>query len=452
MFLSYQKDRIIAGGYAGLTTETQSLAEKTTASLTFGLMADLSDTFARLATALGLGILVGLQRERAESRLAGIRTFPLVTLCGCVSALLAQAFGGWVLGAGFLAIGGMVLMGMRVEMRQKAPDPGLTTEAALLLMFALGAYTMAGQRMVAIALGGTIAVLLQFKGQLHGWAAKLGDEDLKAIMKFVLIALVILPALPNRSYGPFSAFNPRQIWWMVVLIVGISLAGYIFYKFLSKGAGMILAGFLGGLISSTATTVSYSRRARRLPETSPVAAVVIVVASAIVFARLLLVVAIVSPPFLRDAAPPLLIMLGICGLLVVLAWFRERSHTTEIALQENPAELKAALLFGLLYAVVLLIVEASRKKFGNQGLYVVAGLSGLTDVDAITLSTVNLVSGGKVDPETGWKVILVATMSNLLFKGIAVGVLGSRKLLVRVLLMFSVAFIAGAALIFMWPL
>jgi uncharacterized membrane protein (DUF4010 family) len=414
-------------------------------------MLDMSDVFARLGIALGLGILVGLQRERAASRLAGIRTFPLVTLCGCVAALLAQVFGGWVLGAGFLVVGGMVLMGMWVEVREQTSDIGLTTEAALVLMFALGAYTMSGPRMVAIALGGTVAVLLQFKVQMHGWAATLGDEDLKAIMKFVLIALVILPALPDRSYGPFTAFNPRQIWWMVVLIVGISLAGYILYKFVSKGAGMMLAGLLGGLISSTATTVSYSRRARQAPETSPVAAIVIVVASAIVFARLLLVIGIVSPRFFGQAAPPLLVMLGVCGLLVAVAWLRQRGQAIAVDHQENPGELKAALLFGLMYAVVLFIVQASQKKFGNSGLFVVAGLSGLTDVDAITLSTVNLVSGGKVDPSTGWKVILLATMSNLLFKGIAVGVLGSKRLLVRVAMMFSVAFIAGAALIFLWP-
>ncbi len=413
-------------------------------------MADLSETFAQLGIALALGILVGLQRERTEARLAGIRTFPLVTLCGCVSALLAQIFGGWILAAGFLALGGLVLMGMRVEMRQREADPGLTTEAALLLMFSLGAYTIVGSRMVAIALGGIVAVLLQFKGQLHGWAAKLGDNDLKAIMKFVLVALVILPALPDRSFGPYTAFNPRQIWWMVVLIVGISLAGYIFYKFLSKGAGTILAGILGGLISSTATTVSYARRAREAPQTSPVAAIVIVVASAIVYARLLLIIAVVSPNFLKSAAPPLLAMLAVCGALVLLAWYRQRADRTETALQENPAELKAALLFGLLYAVVLLIVEASQKRFGNQGLYIIAGLSGLTDVDAITLSTVGLVDRGQVDPATAWKVILLATLSNLLFKGVAVGVLGPRRLLMRVLTMFSVALAAGAALIFLW--
>ncbi len=413
-------------------------------------MTDLSETFAQLGIALALGVLVGLQRERTEARLAGIRTFPLVTLCGCVSALLAQIFGGWILAAGFLALGGLVLMGMRVELRQKPVDPGLTTEAALLLMFSIGAYTIVGSRMVAIALGGTVAVLLQFKGQLHGWAEKLGDNDLKAIMKFVMIALVILPALPDRSFGPYTAFNPRQIWWMVVLIVGISLAGYIFYKFLSKGAGTILAGVLGGLISSTATAVSYARRARETPETSPVAAIVIVVASAIVYARLVFIIAVVSPQFLKSAAPPLLAMLLVCGALVLLAWYRQRPDRIETALQENPAELKAALLFGLMYAVVLLIVEASQKRFGNQGLYIIAGLSGLTDVDAITLSTVGLVGRGEVDPTTGWKVILLASMSNLLFKGVAVGVLGPRRLLMRVLTMFSVAILAGAALIFFW--
>jgi uncharacterized membrane protein (DUF4010 family) len=413
---------------------------------------DFSGTFAQLGIALGLGILVGLQRERAAARLAGIRTFPLVTLCGSLSALLAQTFGGWVLAAGFLAMGGTVLMGMRAELRTREHDPGLTTEVAILLMFALGAYVVVGERVVAIALGGIAAVLLQFKGQLHGWAGKLGDQDLQAIMKFVLIALVILPALPDRNMGPYSVLNPRQIWWMVVLIVGISLAGYIAYKFMSRGAGLVLAGLLGGLISSTATTVTYSRRARNSPETSAVSALVITVASATVFVRLLLIIAVASPAFLRHAAPPLALMLVIFVVTAGTAWWRQRSQSSpEVTLEQNPAELKVALLFGLLYAGVLFVVAAAKEKFGSAGLYVLAGISGLTDVDAITLSSVQLVNSSQLDPDTAWRVILLATLSNLVFKGGAVATLGSRPLFMRVLVIFSVALAAGIAALLAWP-
>jgi uncharacterized membrane protein (DUF4010 family) len=213
---------------------------------------ELTVLFQQLGIALGLGLLVGLQRERAASRLAGVRTFPLVTILGTVSALLGQAFGGWILAAGFLALAGTIFANKEIESREGPADPGLTTEVALLLMFGVGAYLVSGHREAAIAIGGGVAVLLQFKGELHGIVAKLGDNDLKAIMQFALLSLVILPILPNRVYGPFSVLNPRQIWWMVVLIVGISLVGYILYKFSGTGTGVVVNGLLGGVISSTA--------------------------------------------------------------------------------------------------------------------------------------------------------------------------------------------------------
>jgi uncharacterized membrane protein (DUF4010 family) len=411
---------------------------------------DLTEIFAHLAISLGLGMLIGLQRERTGGRLAGLRTFPLVSLSGSLCAMLAPSFGGWILAAGFVGVAGVVLIGMRTE-QEADHDPGITSEIAILLVFVLGAYVMAGDHMVAIAVGGVTAVLLQFKVQMHGWASKLGDEDLKAIMKFVLIALVILPVLPDRNYGPFAALNPRQIWWMVVLIVGISLAGYICFKFLGQGAGTLLAGILGGFISSTATTVSYARRAKKEPQTSSTAAIVILVASSILFARLLLVIGIVDPVFLKAAAPPLTAMLLISAVLAIVAWLTERRKKIEVSLQENPAELKAALVFGLLFAVVLFIVAVVQRNFGNRGLYMVAGVSGLTDVDAITLSAVKLVGERGLAADTAWRVIILASISNLAFKGGAVAVLGNRDLFLRILFLFGIVFVAGLLLLLLWP-
>lgn len=209
---------------------------------------------------MGLGLLVGLQRESQSSLLAGVRTFPLITVLGTLCAMLAQVFGGWVLALGFVSLAGLICVGKFIESRAENAGHGLTTEIAMLLMFGVGAYLVLGNWAAAIAIGAGAAVLLQFKGQLHGIVRQLSEQDVKAIMQFALLSMVILPVLPNKTFGPYSVLNPRQIWLMVVLIVGINLSGYIVYKFFGVNAGVVLGGILGGVISSTATTVSYSRR------------------------------------------------------------------------------------------------------------------------------------------------------------------------------------------------
>jgi uncharacterized membrane protein (DUF4010 family) len=392
-----------------------------------------------------------LQRESAASRLAGVRTFPLITILGTVCALLAQAFGGWIIALGLLALAGIILTGKIVALKEGDLDPGLTTEVAMLLMFSVGAYLVIGHRTVAIAIGGGVAVLLQFKGQLHGIVARLGEKDLKAIMQFALISLVILPVLPDRTYGPFAVLNPRNIWWMVVLIVGLSLSGYISYKFFGEQAGIVLGGILGGVISSTATTVSYARRTAKAPESSGLAAVAVMIASTVVFARLLLEIAAVAPSFWPVAGPPLLVMLALFAAFSAALWLGDRNKPHEMPEQENPSQLKSALLFGLLYAVALLAVAAVKERFGHEGLYVVAGLSGLTDVDAITLSTSQLVKANRLGASDGWRLILLATMSNLVFKAAVVAVLGHRRLLMKVAVLYGLALAVGAALLLWWP-
>jgi uncharacterized membrane protein (DUF4010 family) len=409
---------------------------------------DIPSLFQQLGIALGLGLLVGLQRESAASPLAGVRTFPLVTVLGTVCGLLSQAFGGWILAAGIIALVVIIYIGKIIEMSKGHADPGITTEVALLLMFAVGAYLVIGDRAVAIAIGGGAAVLLHFKGELHGIVARLGANDLKAIMQFALISLVILPVLPNRTYGTFDVLNPRNIWWMVVLIVGINLGGYIAYKFLGRRAGITLGGVLGGLISSTATTVSYAKRAAAAPGAIGPAAIVIMIASTVVFARLLLEIATVAPAFLPTAATWLTALLLLSAVSSFALWFRSDKNHEEMPEQENPSELKSALVFGLIYAVVLFVVAAVKELYGSRGLYAVAALSGLTDVDAITLSTAQLVNTGRLNADDGWKLIVVAAISNLIFKAGAVAALGPRKLFVRILPAYGIVIVAGLLMLF----
>jgi uncharacterized membrane protein (DUF4010 family) len=412
---------------------------------------DLSSVFQDLGIGIGLGLLVGLQRERMASRLAGVRTFPLVTVFGSVCGMLSQSQGGWVMAAGLVALAAIILMGKAAEFKESPVDPGLTTEIALLLMYAVGAYLTIGHMEVAIALGGGVAVLLQFKGQLHGMVARLGDDDLKAIMQLALISLVILPVLPNRPYGPYAVLNPRQIWWMVVLIVGISLGGYIAYKFFGKNAGVMLGGILGGIISSTATTLSYSRRTAEAPGTERLGSTVITIASTIVFLRLLVEIAVVAPAFFPLAGPPILLLLLLLGGASLLLWFRGSREKTIMPAQDNPSDLKPAILLGLIYAITLLCVEAAKVHFGTKGMYTVAALSGLTDVDAITVSVSQLVGTNRLPAAQGWRLIILATMANFIFKGGLILAVGSRKLFQRVALPFGLALASGMVLIFFWP-
>lgn len=411
---------------------------------------DLTHTFQELGIALGLGLLVGLQRERTASLLAGFRTFPLVTTFGVLAALLSQQFGGWILAAGFVALTGIIVIGNVVSLKQGERDPGITTEVAMLLMFAVGAYIVVGSREVAVAVGAGVAVLLQFKERLHGIASRLEDRDVFAVMQFALVSLVILPALPDRTFGPYDVLNPHQIWLMVVLIVGISLGGYVAYKLFGEGAGTALGGILGGLISSTATTVTYARRAAQHPNGTAIASVIILIASTTVFGRLLLELAVAAPSQFRATAGPIAVMLATMIILSAGAWLYGRDPNDRMPEHDNPSELKPAIAFGLLYGVVLFAVAAAKENFGTSGLYVVAALSGLTDVDAITLSSARLVSTGSMSTADGWRVVLVAACSNLAFKAGTVAVLGTWKLFRVVGTLFAVAMAVAAIVFVVW--
>lgn len=321
----------------------------------------------------------------------------------------------------------------------------------MLVMFAVAAYGMIGSTAVAIAVGGATAVLLHLKPQLHTLAAKIGDPDFTAIMQFVLISLVILPVLPNRNYGPFDVLNPFKIWLMVVLIVGISLGGYIIYKFVGARAGVWASGILGGLISSTATTVSLARRSKQDQQNPALACFVILLASAVVFLRVAILVGATAPTFARFAVIPFLVMFIV---LALLGWSNLRKlpvSTSTMPAQENPSELKPAILFGLLYAGVLMAVAAAKKFLGDTGLFGVAILSGLTDMDAITLSVTQLTASSQISEITGLRLILVASLSNLVFKAGTIAALGSRGLLRRVVLGFGIAAAVAIGLLTFWP-
>ncbi|MDB5988597.1 MAG: MgtC family protein, partial [Nevskia sp.] len=321
----------------------------------------------------------------------------------------------------------------------------------MLLMFGVGAYLVAGYEVVAVALGGTIAVLLQFKPELHAFARRMGDKDFKAIMQFVLISLVILPVLPNQAYGPYHVLNPFKIWLLVALIVGMRLGGYIVYKWVGAKAGTVLSGVLGGLISSTATTVSYARHAREAPETSSIAALIIMVASTVLNLRIIIIVGIVAPSLFWALAGPLGAMLGAASVVTGGLWLLTRKETVAVPEQENPSELKPALIFALVFALVQLGVSAVKQYFGSQGLYALAFVSGLPDVDAITLSTLEMARRMQLDPEVAWRMILLASLANIVSKAAIIAVVGNKKLLARIAVPLSLTLIAGGLIFWLWP-
>ncbi len=410
-------------------------------------MSETTVAFQQLGMSLLLGLLVGLQRERTETGMPGMRTFPMITLLGTVCAML----GSWMVPTGLLALIVTLSFPALLRIRREEPDPGTTTGVAALLMYAVGAMLVVAPMSVAIALGGGVAVLLQFKPELHRFAHTLGDRDLRAIMQFVLITCIILPILPNEKYGPLDIFNPFETWLLVVLIVGMSLGGYIVYRFLGPNAGILLGGVLGGAISSTATTVSYARQARTGPISTQAAAIVVMIASTIVFVRVLVEIAVVAPDFLATAAAPVILLMLLTMVPALVAWLRVRQAPAEMPEQENPTHLKSAVFFAGMYVAVLLALAAAREYLGSQGLYAVAFLSGLTDMDAITLSTARIAeTDTRFAVEDGWRLLIVAAMANLVFKAGIAGLLGHRRLLGHLAVMFSVPLVGGALLLALW--
>ena len=408
-------------------------------------------TFQQLAVSFGLGLLLGLERERRGPSIAGIRTFPLISLFGTVCAQLGEVFGGWIVAAGLLALAAVIVPANFVQVKKGIVDPGTTTEIAALLLYVVGALIAIGYLAAALVIAGAMAVLLHSKRPLHNFARAVGERDMRAMMLFVLLSLVILPVLPNKDFGPYAVWNPFKLWLMVVLIVGISLGGYIAYKLFGARAGALLGGIIGGMVSSTATTVSYARRTGSEAALASLSAFVIMTASCVSIVRVLVEIAAVAPRHFGEMAWPLIAMLVVCILIAVALYFPSRRQTAKMPEQKNPAELKPAFLFGALYALVLLAVAVAKQYFGSAGLYVVAIISGLTDLDAITLSTGQLADSNKIEARIAWQVILIAVLSNLLFKFGIVAALGSANLRKKVAWSFAGALVAGIGIILFWP-
>lgn len=379
----------------------------------------------RYVVALAIGLLMGLERERNPAAKAGLRTFALTALFGVLAAHLAAELDAlWLVATGLLLVGGMIIAAYLHE-REPAGDPGTTTVAALMLCYGLGVLVWHNEIQLAVMLGIAATMLLYFKPELSGLSQQLSRRDLLSVLQFAVLALIILPLLPNQDYGPYGAINPHQVWWMVVLIAGVGLAGYAALRVVGQQRGAVMLGLLGGLVSSTATTLSFSRHARASEAMIPVAVVVIVLANLVVLVRLGVLAAIVAPAVLPHLLPVLAGGLIVGGLGAAYGAHRLQPQGALPTLaMGNPTELSTALGFGLMYGVVLLAAAWLSDWLGTGGLYAVAVLSGLTDVDAITLSSMRLHNLGTLSMTVLVNVITLATLANLVFKSALALVIG----------------------------
>ncbi len=382
-------------------------------------------------TSLAIGLLIGLERERNPSAKAGLRTFALVAVLGTLMAMLSDKFGSpWLLIAGLLAVAGTIIAAyLNAPADEDNADPGTTTVIALLLCYGLGAMIWSGLPTLAVMLAIGITALLYFKPELRGFSQQMTRRDLVSILQFSVLSFVILPILPDQDYGPYQALNPHQAWMMVVMISGLSLTGYVALRLTGQRYGAPLLGLFGGLASSTATTLIYAKRTRNKLLLQNFAASVIIIASMAVLVRLIVVCWVFASASLPMLLPPFFGgMLG--GGAVALYGWRKLSKTTEddIPKTANPAELHTAIGFGLLYVAVLLVSAWMVNVAGSQGLYAVALASGLTDVDAIVLSSLRLFNLGQLSEQQTVTAIALAFLSNLAFKFALVVFIGGRAL------------------------
>lgn len=421
-------------------------------SLSYKNRITLNHELTILGIALGLGLLVGLQKERGHSQIAGIRTFGLITIYGALSGLISLRLeASWILAAGMLSVALLMLGANILKQKGERTGTGQTTEIAALLMYGVGIYLAIGDMLIGVVVGAMVAILLYLKDFFTQKISQLAEKDFQAIMVFVAVSLVILPILPTEKFGPKDVLSLHEIWLMVVLIVGISVAGYFAYKWFGKKAGTGLSGIFGGLISSTATSVTYARQSKESGTAILLSGFVIVAASAVAFIRVIIEILVVAPGIAITVLPPLLIVAGVLGVISLFLFFKSNTEKGEPAPDpKNPAQFQTALVFAILYAVILVLLVYAKDYFGSGGLYAVSILSGLTDMDAITLSLANTMNDGGIAPTEGWKFILVAGLSNLVFKGGMVLALGHKHLRKIIIPAFITTLVAGLLVLFIW--
>lgn len=406
--------------------------------------------------ALLIGALVGVEREKSQSAsghasFAGLRTFILLAQLGSLSAWISLHLDSpLVLVIALAAVAIAVLAGYILESRTRPQALGLSTEFAALTVFLLGGLVMYGYPELAVALGILTSAVLAFKQPLHGMVARIASDDIYAVLKLLIATFIVLPLLPDHTIDPWGALNPYLLWLLVILISGLSLVGYVAVRLLGAAHGTIITGFAGGLVSSTAVSLGFARQSRIDPSatTADSLAAGILAAWAVMFVRVMIMVAIVR----RDLLATLAFEFGALALVATvlsgvfylrsLRWHAPASG--ERLPVSNPFSLASAVQFALLFAVVLVVVKLAQEYAPVGGLYLVAAIAGLTDVDAITLSVAQSAAIG-LTYEVATIAIGIAAMSNTVVKCALVVVLGRGP--VRSRLVLATAILSGCAML-----
>ncbi|MEI8078336.1 MAG: DUF4010 domain-containing protein [bacterium] len=406
-----------------------------------------------------LGALIGLVRQWSEQRsghedleFAGVRTFSFLGLLGCLAAYGRCEWTVWVLPVTLGVVGLFFAAGTLAPAPVTGQRMGYAAFMAALLTLFSGALVYGDQRQAAVLVAVATAVLIALRPSIHSWTTKLTTEDIRSVLQFAAITGVILPLVPDQGYGPFLALNPHGIWLMVVLISGLGFAGYVLMRLLGAEAGILLTGLVGGLASSTATTLAMSRQSREAPALSSGFALAVLVACTVMLARVAVMVLAISHEF-GLALLPLLVLMAVPGLLFG-AWFwlfrpATGEHTVATPEVTNPLTLSLAIKFALLYGLINVLVKAAATWSAGSGLLVISALSGMTDMDAIALSVANNVRTNALTSAQGAQAILVAAISNTLVKGGMALAIGSPRLRRIIALILGLTALIGAGTIFL---
>lgn len=409
----------------------------------------------RLAVVLGIGLIVGLERgwntreQRVGLRTAGLRTFTITALTGGILAIVSQPDRFVVLAAGTLVVGVLIIAGYLAAAREHQ-DFGMTTELALLATFGLGAVAVLGAPAEAAAAAIVMTLLLGFKAEVHAAIGKLERAELLATLQLAAIAAVLLPLLPSRDLGPWGAINPRVVGVLVLLIAALSYIGYFAVRMLGARFGLMLTALFGGLSSSTAVTVAYARRAKTDRSHAAVLGAGIALAAATMVPRLVIELAAVNRALLTPLAPTLaaLLLVPLCAVSYLV--FRRHDGTPPGDLKlSNPLELRAALGFGALLIVLFVAVEGVKRALGDAGIYSVAALAALVDIDAVTLAVSKDAAGGALDSVTAQRAIVLAALVNTAVKAVVAAALGGAAMLRTASLVLGLALLAGTVVAFL---